>query len=119
MDPIGFGLERYDRSGKYREHDEGAPECIIAGDGVLEGVGEFNGPAGLGELAIESGTLEACVVRQLYQFATGRPYDSLDAPVLEHLTERFSASDNAFDQLLLDLVSSDSFLLRRTDSEGK
>ena len=119
MDPIGFGLERYDRSGKYREHDEGLPECPIRGDGVLDGVGQFNGPAELAELVISTGKLEPCVVRELYRFAIGRPDDGADEPILEHLTERFQASGNAFDQLLIDLVSSDSFVLRREDNGGK
>src|SRR5262249_61534273 len=66
-DPIGFGLENYDRTGAYRAADKDAPECAISGDGEVVGTGTFNGPAGLGELLASSGDLEACVVTPLHR----------------------------------------------------
>ena len=117
MDPIGFGLERYDKTGKYREHDDGAPECSISGDGVLAGVGDFNGPAELADLLISSDNVQPCVVRHLVRFALGRGEDVDDAALLERLDRRFEDSGWAFDDLILELVSSDAFLLRR-DEKG-
>lgn len=29
FDPIGLGLENFDRAGRYREHDDNAAECKI------------------------------------------------------------------------------------------
>lgn len=40
-DGIGFGLENYDSSGAFREHDTDRPECPIEGEGLLVEVGEF------------------------------------------------------------------------------
>ena len=117
MDPVGFGLENYDKDGKYREHDDGAPECIISGDGVLDGVGEFNGPAELGELLISSGQLESCAVQQLYRFAVGRKVESADQPVLDDLAKRFEDGGHAFDALLVDLVSTQSFGFMKHEEE--
>src|SRR5256885_4860113 len=34
-DPVGFGLEAYDRTGAFRTHDDGAADCPISGDGEL------------------------------------------------------------------------------------
>jgi hypothetical protein len=115
MDPIGFGLENYDKAGKYRAHDEGNPACTISGDGALDGVGAFNGPAELGELLVASGKLEACLVKQVYRFAVGRRERSEDLPILRDVEERFTSSGHAFDALLLDIVSTESFGYRKQE----
>jgi hypothetical protein len=118
MDPIGFGLENFDKAGRWRDHDDGAPECLIAGEGTLQGVGDFRGPAELAELLVDSGELEACLVKQVYRFAIGRRELGDDGEVLSALGERFVESGHAFDQLLIDVVSTESFGYRKQD-EGK
>ncbi len=111
-DPVGFGLEAYDRTGAFRTHDDGAPDCPISGDGELVGVGTFNGPAGLGQLLIDSGGLEACVVKQLYRYAMGRRELPADQPTLDLLTGLFRQKTRSFDELILDTVSSAAFVHR-------
>ena len=115
LDPVGFGLENYDRAGKYRAADKDAPECAIKGDGVLAGVGDFNGPAQLGELLIGTGDMEACVVRQLYRFAMGRREVERDGPSLERFTTMFKSGGRTFDRLLLDLAASGAFAHKRVE----
>src|SRR5262249_49843781 len=83
MDPIGFGLESYDGAGRFRTTQPNAPECAISGQGELVGVGPFNGPAELGELLIQSGQLEPCLVKQLFRFAAGRKVEDEDALTVE------------------------------------
>jgi hypothetical protein len=112
MDPIGFGLERYDNQGRYRETEADNPECVISGQGALDGVGDFSGPAELEQLLIESGDLERCTVRQVYRLAMGRREQAEDEGILEELSGRFASSSHAFDQLLVDLVSAESFGFR-------
>ncbi len=118
IDPVGFGLENYDRAGKYRRTDKDAPECAISGDGDLAGIGKFNGPAGLATMLIATGELEACVARQVYRFATGRRETDQDAPTLARLTSTFKTKGRAFDQLLLDLVASPSYGHRRLEANA-
>jgi hypothetical protein len=112
MDPVGFGLENFDQSGQYRETDVGEPDCTISGDGELVGVGTFNGPRELGQLLVESGELESCVVTQLWQFAIGGRQSQSDASTVQTLRTAFEESGYRFDQLILDLVSHESFLYR-------
>jgi len=112
IDPIGFGLERFDQVGRYRTHDVDAPECEISGEGELAGVGTFNGPAELSELLISSGMLEHCAMTQLYRFAIGRNETTEDAHAIDDLTARFESSGRRLDQLLLDFVSSPGFAYR-------
>jgi hypothetical protein len=115
LDPVGFGLENYDRAGKYRTADKDAPECAIKGDGVLDGVGPFNGPAQLGELLIGTGNMESCVVRQLYRFAMGRRETGQDTPSLERFTSLFKDGGRTFDRLLLDVAASGAFAHKRVE----
>lgn len=116
IDPIGFGLEAYDMTGRFREHDDGRPECPISGDGEVAGVGTFNGPKQLAELAIESGMLNRCVATQLYRFAIGRyELDELDENFLDAMTESIGEDDFRFDELLRQFVASDTFRFRRQE----
>src|SRR4051812_6597469 len=115
LDPVGFGLENYDRAGKYRTADKDAPECAIKGDGVLDGVGEFNGPAQLGELLISTGDLESCLVKQLYRFAMGRRETVQDKASLERFTTLFKDGHRGFDRLLLEVAASGAFAHKRVE----
>jgi hypothetical protein len=115
LDPVGFGLENYDRAGKFRAADKDAPACAINGDGTLEGVGDFNGPAQLAELLIRTGDLESCVVRQLYRFAMARHESGQDGPSLDRFTTLFKNGGRQFDRLLLDVASSGVFAHKRVE----
>lgn len=113
MDPIGFGLEQYDRAGRFRSAEADHPECLITGDGSLTGFGSFRGPAGLAELMISSGSLESCVVKQLFRYTVGRREQADDGPLIVALTRDFTNEGRRFDQLVLDLVSQPTFTQRR------
>lgn len=115
MDLVGFGLERYDREGRYRTHDDGAPQCVITGDGELSGVGAFNGPAELSDRLVELGSLSPCVAQQLYRFALGREPDEDDMPRVLELTAVLAEGDGRFDTMLIELVAHPSFTHRREE----
>lgn len=120
MDPVGFGLENYDQTGRWRAHDNDDETCTIAGDGQLFGVGEdgvavdFNGPAELGTVLVESGLVEACLVTQVYRFAMGHREHEDDGPFLETLAGSFAQS-HRFDELMLDLVAVEAFGYRQEE----
>jgi hypothetical protein len=114
-DPIGFGLENYDRTGAYRATDKDDASCHISGDGEVTGLGKFNGPAELGELIAGAGNLESCVVTQLYRMALGRRESGADGPTLAKLTDAFKTSGRAFDKLLVDVVADPAFVHRQLE----
>ncbi|MBT8470746.1 MAG: DUF1592 domain-containing protein [Deltaproteobacteria bacterium] len=107
-DPIGFGLENYGPAGAFREHDIDRPECAITGDGELVGVGSFNGPRELGQLLVESGELDPCLVEQFHRFVVGRPARAEDVRVVDALTDDFVQSPR-FDALLTRVALSEAF----------
>jgi hypothetical protein len=117
MDPIGFGLENYDVAGRYREHEADRPDCPIAGEGELVGVGSFNGPAELGELMLGADEINRCVISQLYRFAVGRSeLDPEDRDLVDALAASAPpGSDLPFAATLLEFVTRDSFRHRREE----
>jgi hypothetical protein len=115
LDPIGFGLENYDRAGRYRTTDDGHPECPISGNGRIAEIGPFNGPAALEDLLLASGQIEQCVVTQVFRFAMGRREATEDGALLGALTSRFRGNNRSFNQLLLDFVSDPTFGYRKDE----
>ncbi len=118
MDPIGFGLERYDAAGRYRETEPNRPECVLDGNGVFDGVGNFNGPAELSDLMMKAGGVDQCVAEQLYRYAVGRTeLDYRDAALLERLVSESSADGGLrLDQFIKDFVTSDAIRYRREET---
>jgi hypothetical protein len=114
-DPIGFGLENYDRTGAYRTADKDNPQCTISGDGEVVGLGTFNGPAELAELIAGSGNLESCLVTQLYRMALGRRESAGDASTLTKLTDGFKQNGRAFDKLLVEVIADPAFIHRQLE----
>lgn len=113
MDPIGFGLEQYDASGALRTEEPDKPECEITGDGDFVGVGAFNGPKELGEMAVESGLVEACASRMLYRYATGHfELDEHDEALIERVLEDQDGTFELFG-FVEAYVSSEAFRHRR------
>jgi hypothetical protein len=113
LDPIGFGLEQYNIAGQLRDHDEGLPQCAIAGQGEVVGHGTFSGPAELGALLVDEGLVQPCIVQQLAQFALGRKPEGSESQLLEALATSFADNDYAFDRLLIDFVAQPAFALRK------
>ncbi len=115
MDPIGFGLETFDREGRYRTHDDANPDCVLSGEGEVVPWGTFSGPAELAQVALRA-ELDACAVDHVLQFALGRPLAFEDIALSDRLLDRFRDPETTagrFDRLLLDLVTDPSFRLRR------
>jgi hypothetical protein len=112
VDPIGFGLENYDIAGRYREHDEGLPECLIEGSGEITGLGEFSGPAELSELLVDNGYVDACAVRQFMTFAFGRPPTSYENALVDEMVESLRSGQHDFKAFIVDFIASDRFARR-------
>ena len=114
MDPIGHGLENYDRAGKYRTlapDDAGKPDCQISGAGQLTGAAApaFMGVAGLSDKLVESRTLEGCVTTQLASYYLGRELRPEERALFDRVATRFADSGHRFDQMLIDFVTLPGF----------
>ncbi|NUP04696.1 MAG: DUF1588 domain-containing protein [Polyangiaceae bacterium] len=115
MDSIGFGLENYDLLGRYRAHDNDRPECTIDGKGTVSGIGDFQGPAELGELVLQSGAFEECVAQQALQYAVGHPLDTYDDGMVERMAGALR-DEKSFLEMLFAYIEDPAFAQRREES---
>jgi hypothetical protein len=109
MDPIGFGLENFDIAGRYREHDDGLPECTIEGSGEIVGIGDFSGPGELSQLLVDNGYVDACAVEQFLRFALGRELTEYEEALRTEMTEAFRAGNHDFKAFIVDFIASERF----------
>ncbi len=114
LDPIGFGLERYDSIGRLRtEYASGDP---VRTDGTITIDGEaheFTDGVQLGALVAASTQAETCVVTQTWRFALGRDEDVADGCGREQALSTFVDSEHGFAALLVAVVQTDTFRYRR------
>ncbi len=106
MDPIGLGLEEFDQYGRFRtEYENGLP---VDNTGDLDGA-PFKGARQLGELLAKDERVSACLVKQMYRYASARLDDGGEEGLLAELSSSFAASGYQFQPLMLALVQSDGF----------
>jgi hypothetical protein len=112
IDPIGFGFERYDGTGKYRLNESNGLAIDARGE-IVRGFGStiFNGPLELSTALAHSADGRRCFVTQLYRFAQGRNESSKDRCHLNDLSLKVTEGTSIQDTLV-QLVTSQAFLSR-------
>jgi hypothetical protein len=115
LDPIGFGLERYDSIGRLRTEYASGDPVRIEGDITIDGTAQqFTGGVELGALVAASAQAEACVVTHAWRFALGRDEEVADTCGREQALATFVDSSHGFAALLVAVVQTDAFRYRRT-----
>lgn len=115
LDGIGFGFERYDQLGRYRETENGLPvddsgTVVASLDPALDG--DFQGALELANRMANDDTVRNCIATQWYRYAMGRVEDSTDQCSLADVKSRFAASNGQFRELLVAITLSDAFRYR-------
>lgn len=129
MDPIGYGLERFDAIGKFRDaeivtiypsQDEikrrvktkpTSHKLPIDARGFVQGLGlEFSSPRELGIALANNPICQRCVVKQLFRYAMGRMEGPADQPALDEALRKFEASHFNFRELIIAVANSRPFL---------
>ncbi len=112
IDPVGFTFEHFDGMGVWRDSENGFPidssgGVVAADDGnLIEPVADING---LSALLAKSPQVHACVSKEVYRFALGRPLTEQDACTLAKLGDRFFKSGGNFRALMLAIVQTEAF----------
>lgn len=118
MDPLGLPFERYDHYGRYQRLDAGQPVDAtgwIDRTGVPELDGrKVSGPTEMMELLSQSEHVEQVFVRHAFRFFLGRNETLGDANALQDAHRAYQDSEGSFNALVLSILSSDSFLYRKS-----
>jgi Protein of unknown function (DUF1588)/Protein of unknown function (DUF1592)/Protein of unknown function (DUF1585)/Protein of unknown function (DUF1595)/Protein of unknown function (DUF1587) len=106
MDPLGLGMEDFDRYGRYRTVDDtGAP---IDDSGDLDGT-TFHGARELDQLLAGDARTMSCLATQLYRYASARIETPEEEIVLQEIDKGFADSGYQYKALVVALVASDGF----------
>lgn len=106
VDPLGLALEHFDTLGAWRANDRGL-ELDVSGE--LDGK-PFEDLAGLITTLREDPVVEACMVRQLYRYATGHVEEmETDEPAVLALAETFAEVDGDLFEFVPAMVASTAF----------
>ena len=112
MDPVGFALDNYDAVGRWRTTDGDAPVDAV---GNFPGGPTFEGPDGLEKAILERSDLfVSALAEKLLTYALGRVVGPLDAPAVRRIVREASEDKFRFSSLILAVVKSDPFQMRRT-----
>jgi hypothetical protein len=110
MDPIGFSLENFDLTGKWRDTDEKNP--VNASGELVDGT-KLNGPADLRQALVgRSDAFVTTATEKLLTYALGRGVHYYDMPAVRSIIHDAARDDYRFSALVLGIVKSAPFQMK-------
>ena len=118
IDELGFGFERFDAVGRWRDQENGLPIDPQGDMNDVEGMGAgtrapFHSLPELAALLAGSDAAHDCFARQAYRFAMGYLEAPADLCGLAAIEDRFAAAGYDVRELLVAIAGAPSFTLRR------
>jgi hypothetical protein len=111
MDPLGFAFENYNAIGAFRQKDG---TFDIDPSGTLPDGKSFKGPGELKTILKDKKELFARnLTEKLLTYAVGRGVEYYDRPTVDRVTAAMAQNDYKFSTLVIELVKSDPFRMRR------
>jgi len=115
MDPPGFALEQFDAVGRFRTHT--AANTPIDATGELPDGTQFDGASGLRDaLVSDPWRFVGTLTEKLMTYALGRGLEYYDAPTVRDILRGAAEEDYRFSSIILGIVKSPPFRMRRTES---
>lgn len=116
MDPIGFSLENFDLTGKWRTTDGGVP--VDASSEMVDGT-KLSGPASLRQaLLSRSDVFVSTLTEKLMTYALGRGLKYYDMPAVRAIAREAGRNDNRFSSIVLGIVKSTPFQMKAKPVEN-
>jgi hypothetical protein len=110
MDPLGFALENFDATGKWRTSEANVP---IDASGVFPDGTRFTGPAEFRRVLLgHQEQFIATLTEKLMTYALGRGVEYFDMPAIRRILRDAAPHDYRWSSLLLGIVRSQPFQLR-------
>jgi hypothetical protein len=114
MDPIGLALENFDGIGRWRVAENGTP--IDTRSQMADGT-DIDGPATLRRALMRHSDMFAQnMTENLLTYAIGHGVDHTDMPYVRQILRQAARSDHRFSSLVLGVVQSAPFRMRRSES---
>ncbi len=114
MDPLGFGLENFDAVGAWRDVDGKFP---VDASGSLPGNRLFHGPVELKKLLKnDRDAFVRGLTDKLFTYALGRGLERYDRALVAAMADKAPSQNYRFSQLVLEIVNSYPFQMRRNSS---
>ena len=111
MDPLGFGLEKFDAIGAWRTMDG---KFLVDDTGTLPDGRSFNGPDELKTiLKADRDAFAQCLTEKLLTYGLGRGLERYDKPTVKKIAVNVAANNYRFSSLVLEIVNSLPFQMRR------
>jgi hypothetical protein len=116
MDPLGFGLENFNAIGAWRTEEGKFP---VDASGALPDGRSFHTPAELKTiLKADRDVFVRALTEKLLTYALGRGLERYDRPVVAEIAAKLPSHDYKFSGLVLDIVNSLPFQMRRASETG-
>jgi len=114
MDSLGFALDNFDGIGTWRD-SAGLGQGAIDASGELPDGTKFNGPEGLRELLVtkKRDMFVEVFTERLLTYALGRGVEEYDYPTIRKIVREASADDQRWSSIILGIVNSTPFQMRR------
>jgi hypothetical protein len=113
LDPLGFSLENFDAVGQYRASDRFAGVPIDANGELPDGT-VLKGPDDLrNALLRRPDQFVQTLTEKLMTYALGRTLDYKDMPTVRAIVRASAADNSRFETLVMNIVTSTSFLMAR------
>jgi len=113
MDPLGFALDNFDGIGGWRDAT-GPGSGPIDSSGTLPDGTAFNGPDGLREVLLKKRDMFVeTFTERLLTYALGRGVEEYDYPVIRKIVHDASADNQKWSSIILGIVNSTPFQMRR------
>ena len=115
MDELGFGFENFDPIGRWRIEDGGHP---VDSSGELPNGQRFQGPIELvAILSQREQEFAKVLASRMLTFALGRGLEYYDQCAVDSIAQQMQQNDYRFSSLVLGIVTSEPFRMRRTQGE--
>jgi hypothetical protein len=117
MDALGFALENFDAIGRWRTQDG---KFRIDASGTLPGGREFNGPVEMKTILRddERDAFVRCLAEKTLMYAIGRGVEWYDKCAVDTICEEAAKNEYKFSSLVMEVVKSQPFQMRRAKRPG-
>ncbi len=114
MDPAGLSMENFDAIGRWRDRNEDWTPIDAAGS--VPGGDSFEGIGGLRNAVLASPEIfVGTMTEKLLTYALGRGLDHYDGPAVRQIVRDAAGNNNQFSSLVLGIVESTPFQMRRSE----